>query len=365
MGSGGVALSATPAFRATAAPRFVRAGGAYLNLAPRLELPTRGVVTAVTWSPDGSALAAASWYGEDLTVWSRSGSVVSKFKRIGGGPYPESYLAFVNGSSELLFPPPETPDNSTCLDVWSVGTGEVTRAIVGPAPDSNNYAQNRARYFVVSPDQKIAAAAPGVGGLVGIYETKNWKVERTIKIDYGVASIGLFPDKSRVAVGALTRGHFLIADGASGAITADFGPYEVKFLDISFRSIAVSPDGEFIATGIGVTVIPGEYVHSPEAARWDKLVKPSLSIWRVEDGSFVAGLQEARSPIQHIAWDPKNRFVACIDDSSTLFIWESPSSRSAVSRIPLEESSMCLSVNPQGDRLAVGDGPRVRVYEIS
>jgi WD40 repeat protein len=298
---------------------FAAGGNGSVKLTRELDLPTRGAATAVNWAPDGSALAAASWYGEDLTIWDKSGSVRSTFKRIGGGPYPFNSFAFINGASALVFPPPETSDNSTCLDVWDVATGKILRTVPGPDPDSNDYALNRAQYFVTSADQRITAAAPGVGGAVAIYETKNWALTGTFKSNYAVASLALFPDGRRLAVGGLTRGHFYIVDIASARIIADVAAYVTKFANVSVGAIAVSPDAEFVVTGFGLTTIPAEYYRAPEARTWEQSVPPAVSIWRVSDGSHVAGFGAVGHPVRQVAWDPKNRFVAFVDSASTLF----------------------------------------------
>ena len=53
----------------------------------------RAAANGVAWSPDGSASVAASWYdkpGGLGQVW----LVLSKFKRIGGGPFPENHWHF-------------------------------------------------------------------------------------------------------------------------------------------------------------------------------------------------------------------------------------------------------------------------------
>ncbi len=341
---------------------FAGADETSIKLTKEFDLATRGAATAVAWSPDGSALAAASWYGEDLTVWNRSGSVLNGFKRIGGGPYPDNSLAFLNGSSQLLFPPPETPDNSTCVDVWDVATGQIVKAVPGPEPDSNNYARNRARHFVISPDQSLAAAAPTVGGMVAIYETKNWKLIRALKIDYGVGSLGFFPDAGRLVVGALTKGHLLIVDTASAQIIADFAPYAIKYANISIGTVAVSPDAEFILTGIGLVTIPGEYYLAPEARTWDQMVPPAVSIWRVKDGSHVAGFKDVRAPIRQVAWDPKGRFVAFVDSAAMLFIWNPKAPHDNAIRISLTDVTLSLAITRSGDRLAVTSGGGLRVY---
>jgi WD40 repeat protein len=338
--------------------------GAVVKLTKELDLATRGAANGVAWSPDGSALAAASWYGEDLAVWDRFGSVLSKFKRIGGGPFPENSLAFLRGSSELLFPPPETTDNAACVAVWDVTTGRIVKTVPGPAPEANDYARNRARHFVVSNDQIFAAAAPTVGGAVAIYETKSWRQTGTLKIDYGVGSLAFFPDGRRLAVGALTKGHFLVIDTDSAQIIADFAPYANKYANIGIGAITVSADAQLILTGIGLVSIPGEYYRVPEARTWDQLVPPAVSVWRVSDGSFVAGFAAARYPIRQAAWDPKGRFVAFVDNAATLFIWNPLASQESVIKISLSKLALSLAITSNGDRLAVTDSDGVKTYRI-
>jgi WD40 repeat protein len=343
---------------------FAAERGRSVKVTQELDLPTRGAATAVCWAPDGSALAAASWYGEDLTVWDKSGSVISRFKRLGGGPYVFNSLAFVNGASALLFPPPQTPDNSTSLDVWDIATGKILKTVPGPDPDSTNYARNRAEQFVVSADQSIAAAAPTVGGAVAIYETKDWTRTGMFKSAYAVASLALFPDGRRLAVGGLTRGHFYIVDTASARILADVAAYVTKFANVSIGAIAVSPDAELVVTGFGLTTIPGEYYRAPEARTWEQFVPPAVSVWRVSDGSHVAGFGAVRHPVGQVAWDPKSRFVAFVDSASTLFIWQPTAAENNIQRISLSGDTMSVAVDPSGDRVAVTYARGVRVYRI-
>lgn len=335
-----------------------------VKLVKELDLPTRGAATAVCWAPDGSALAAAGWFGADLTVWDKSGSVRSTFQRFGNGPYVFNSLAFVNGASALLLPPPHTQGDITCLVVADVTTGKILKTVPGPDPDSHDYARNRADNFAVSADQGIAAAAPGIGGAVAIYETKNWAQTGTFKSNYGVSSLALFPDGRRLAVGGLTRGHFYIVDTASARIIADVAAYVTKFAYPSIGTIAVSPDGEFVVTGIGLTTIPGEYYRAPEARTWEQFVPPAVSVWRVSDGSHVAGFGAVRHPVRQVAWDPKNRFVAFVDSASTLFIWQPMAAEKNIQRISLSGNTLSVAVDPSGDRLAVTYGGGVKVYRI-
>jgi WD40 repeat protein len=66
-------------------------------------LETQGAALAVAWSPDGSKLAAASDYGNTLSVWSRLGKPLVKINRPGEGPEVSGSIAFADDSRELVF----------------------------------------------------------------------------------------------------------------------------------------------------------------------------------------------------------------------------------------------------------------------
>jgi DNA mismatch repair protein MutH len=153
-------------------------------------------------------------------------------------------------------------------------------------------------------------------------------------------------------------------DTASARSIADVAAYVTKFANISIGTIAVSPDAEFVVTGIGLATIPGEYYGAPEARTWDQLVPPAVSVWRVSDSSHVAGFGALRHPVRQVAWDPKNRFVAFVDSASTLFIWQPVAAEDNIQRLTLPGPTMSVAIAPSGDRLAVTYGGGVRVYRI-
>ena len=63
-----------------------------IGLRLALSLPVDGAATAVAWSADGSRIAAAWYYGIDMSVWDTHGTTISEFKGSGKGPYPGSSL---------------------------------------------------------------------------------------------------------------------------------------------------------------------------------------------------------------------------------------------------------------------------------
>jgi hypothetical protein len=174
-----------------------QAGAASLDVREEFDLCTPGLfrgrpgaAVAVTWSPDGSALAAASNYGGVLSVWDRAGHPINQIKRAGGGPNLEGSLAFINGSSQLVFSPPETPNNSTAFAVWdvSISLGAVAGSpkgdliMAGVGGTSVNGGE-----FYGTPEQRAWAEAIDSNGAV--------RMVRMFHVRDG-AQIAAFPDTS-------------------------------------------------------------------------------------------------------------------------------------------------------------------------
>ncbi len=172
-----------------------------MGLAYDRDLPTPGAVTGVAWSSDGRILAGASYYGQYVTVWEESGTVLSRIQRIGGGPYPYNSIALLKGGAQLLFPPGDDGGDHIALDLWDVKSATVIRQIPGPAPNGD-YARNRAVHFDVSSDRAVVIGAPSVGKTYVAWRADGWTTERVEVIPNGIASIKLFPDGRRAAIGS-------------------------------------------------------------------------------------------------------------------------------------------------------------------
>jgi hypothetical protein len=135
---------------------------------------------------DSSRLAAASDYGGVLTMWNRTGHLVNRIRRDGGGPTLWGSLAFVQGSSRIRFPYPGAVDNSAAFSVWDTVSGTIVNTVNRPQP-GDDYPFNRADRFMTSPDETVLAiatrAGPGWGlrfrNNIAIYDTRSWKLLRT------------------------------------------------------------------------------------------------------------------------------------------------------------------------------------------
>jgi hypothetical protein len=348
-------------------------GAATLNVRQELDLATPGAAVAVTWSADGSALAAASNYGQVLTVWDRAGHLVNQIRRIGGGPTLGGSLVFVHGSSQLVFPPPETPNKSTALAVWDVSSGQIIKTVDGPQPGDDS-ALNVAEHFVPTPDHALLAAATRSGGSwknfrknVIVYDTGSWQVVHTAALLQGAPSLCVLANGRLIGAGSVGGGRASILDTKTGAIVADFQAYEEsKYGSSLLGAIAGSPAGDLILIGVSSTVLNGgEYWGTPEQRAWADArdSTDAVRLFRVKDGTRVATFSAAKAPIRQAMWDPKGRFVAFVDNQRGLFMW-APWLGPDYKNIDLPTKTLSLAISPDGDRIAVTTDRGVRVYSI-
>jgi WD40 repeat protein len=345
-----------------------------LNIREEFQLATPGAAVAVIWSADGSALAAASNYGQVLTVWDRAGHLINQIKRIGGGPTLGGSIAFAHGSSQLVFPPPATASKSTAFAVWDVSTGHIIRTVDGPQP-GDDYSFNVADHFMTTPDQTMLATATLKGASsphfqknVSIYETGSWRVLHTAALSQGASSLCVFADGQLIGAGSVAGGRVSIIDAKTGVIVEDFQAYkESKYGSSALGAIAGSPAGDLIMVGVSSTVLNGgEYLGTPEQRAWGeaKDSTEAVQLFRVKDGTRVSTFSAAKGPIRQAMWDPKGRFVAFVDNQRGLFLW-APWISSDYKKIHLPTRTLALAISPNGDRIAATTDHGVSVYSIN
>ena len=348
-------------------------GAATLKVREELDLATPGSAVAVTWSADGSALAAASNYGGVLTVWDRAGHLVRQIQRIGGGPTLGGSLAFIHGSSQLVFPPPQTPNASTALAVWDVSTGQIIKTVDGPQPGDES-ALNVAEHFMMTPDHALLAAATRTAGgwknfrdnLI-IYETGSWQVIHTAALLHGAPSLCVFANGRFIGTGSVSGGRVSIVETRTGEIVKDFQAYEEsKYGSSLLGAIAGSPAGDLLMVGVTSTVLyGGEYLGTPEQRAWAEArdSTEAVRLFRVKDGAQVSTFSAAKGPIRQAMWDPKGRFVAFVDNHAGLFLW-APWAGSDYKKVDLPTKTLSLAISPDGNRIAVTTDRGVSVYSV-
>jgi hypothetical protein len=362
MGVPGLAGSEEPGVKVVGSTAEQSHAGFPFKVKTEFDLPTPGAAVAVTWSPDGSAMAAASAYGGIATVWSKSGQRINQFSLPHNGPVLGGSIAFAAGSSEILFRPPNEAGNSVALSIWEISTGKIIGTIIGPEPDEDP-SRNRAYHFMMSPNQEVLATGSFIGGNLGIYSAQTRKlVHKTEIVDY-ISSLCIFGNSRLVGVGT-GKGRISAFDAGTGTVVSQIQAYdEPKFGSLGIDAIAGSPDGKLLFAGVGQVNLDGPYYQVPEALSWQSSVEPAR-ILRVSDGSRSASFTDARRPIRQAAWDPLGRFVAFIDNTASLFLWSTTAPGSYM-KINLPSGSLYLSIAPDGRRIAITTDKGVRVISIN
>jgi hypothetical protein len=157
--------------QAAAAESGVAAKAPGPNLQLIHELQTPGEIAAVTWSSDGSKLAASSIgpsvgipflplmyipnaFGSVITIWDSDGRPYRQIKR----PKPffayNDTFAFVDGDKQIATPP--VSGGPSAFSLFDIDTGEVVQEIPGLHPDKPRNV-NGAKVLIASPNQSVLA----------------------------------------------------------------------------------------------------------------------------------------------------------------------------------------------------------------
>jgi WD40 repeat protein len=342
-----------------------------VKLSKKLSLDLQNTTTGVAWSPDGLTLGVSSFYGPELNTFDSSGHPLNELQSNGSkGPIFNAF-AFINGSSQVLFPVENAAKGDAALDVRDVATGRIVNTLTA------NYITHS---FAVSPDQKRVAIASDVVKKtnVNIYDTKDWHElltanELAVGKKQWIRNISLsfFPDSKLLAVGQ-TEGNFVVMDSTTGKTIKEFHAYDppVEGTHDNIGTIAVSPKGDLILTGLNGGGTSGEALRSDKTVGWLKNEIP-INIWRVSDGKQVASLANRQTAaltdpgklIRQAVWDPKGRFVAFIDANS-LVVWQPEIPGENFIRIKSPHLTDSLAITSDGKSLAVAAGNNVTVYNI-
>jgi len=322
-------------------------------------LRAEGYVNAVTWSFDGSRLAALSNFGGIVTIWDpNSWSVVKEFKR-DGGAYSQNSFAFLPDGTLLITtaggrsPDPRCPTPTiSSLTQWDSDTGQPVRHIpdLGCPPKSPSVPIGPTDTFALSADGSLIAGISG-GGVI-LFETHGWSIVRrfatpaTPKHPDFAASVAISPDARQIAVGTgFGHVHIFAVDGSAApfsfvAFDGDFAP--------GCNAITFRPDGHFLATGRGLVSA------GASDDGWTR-------IWRVSDGAMVANLTGGAGSVRSAAWNPNGNMFVVADDR-TLRLWQSselPEAPRLITKV--SNRSYSVQFSPSGI-LAASDGTEIAIY---
>jgi type 1 glutamine amidotransferase len=233
--------------------------------------PLRARVTALAFHADGKALVAASADHAVTTFDLTSGKTLARKALPAAGP-----LALNGGSAAAVA--------GHRLTVWNSDSGEVTRALPGPAP--------RPSALVFRPDGRILAAASGKA--IQLYSLESGAA--TLTLDAGAPVRVLAASATHLAAG--------FADGTVKVWPFEGGePRPLAGHQGPIDALAFSPKGEQVA-----------------AAGRGRLV----SVWDVATGTWLCAQQGHTGAVVAVAFSPNGQKMASAGADGTLRHWTVP-----------------------------------------
>jgi WD40 repeat protein len=275
-------------------------GGAKQPELPKMrvirELQAPGPVAYLTWSSDGTKLAAPiltagadlpgglhlpSAFGDRIVVWRSEGPVIRTFSRSSTFFNLSSTVAFVGGDAQVATP--MWLSKEAAFFVFDIETGEVVHVVAGPYPDDS-----RTRLVAASPDQSILAASFAFGiKPVVLYSTRDWtslgELQEVPKYFVEMPTDLAFSHDGRHLAVSRIDGSVLIYDVSSRQVVQRLAAFT---REAPAGKLAWSPDDAMLAVGAG-----GLGANYP------------VRVFRTEDASRVSAHDgPPPSPDPHIAW---------------------------------------------------------------
>jgi WD40 repeat protein len=358
--------------------------GSHLRLKLVRELPMPGFTSGVTWSPDGSKLAAYSYapgggipglfyvpnpYGNVIEIWNSDGQLVCEIRR------PYSYIdlgdtfGFAEGGTRMVIPPVDGPDD-LAFSIVDIGTGEVIQQVAGPRPGAGRFV-NAATQLAISSDQSIVAVAFGRRLLLplALYSTRDGsKIGDLSEPPKNQAErptlLAVSNDGKFLAV-ARTDRVVLIYDLSSRRVIQ-----RIKTLTDAEAVpdlITFSPSGNAIAVGAtqmeGATAIPSTNFKAYKTYKTYK-AKSIVSIYRIADASSVANFEDPVIRLNGLSWTADGRFLAFITGNRQLHVWGPLDAEPSDQVTKLDRAAESLAFSPDGRSLAIGIGEKLTTFSV-
>jgi WD40 repeat protein len=291
-------------------------------------------VNSVAFSPDGRTLAGGG--GEVVKLWDVGGG--KELRTLQGHHRPVNSVAFSPDGQMLA-----SGSTDLTIKLWEVASGRELRTLRG--------VEQIALSVAFSPDGRMLAA--GELNLntsrmsVKLWSTVNGTEFRTLPSSWWFATVAFSPDGQTLASGGTAGMRFIDAGSEDKTITL----WEVargKILrtlqgDGTVKSIALSPDGQTLATGSS-----------------DK----TITLWEVSSGKVLRTILGHLNEVYSIAFSPDGQTLASGSEDKTIKLWEVSSGRE-LRTIQVIEPIFSVSFSPDGQTLAGRGVDHIKLWEVA
>ena len=290
-----------------------------------------GRVSSVAFSPDGKALASASYDTNSTGLWE-----VSTGKNINTITDDHS-----GGIARVIF----SPDGKTIasgslrnsIKLWEVSTGKLINTFTEHSGGVESVA--------FSPDGKTLASSSRVDNSIKLWEVSTGKLINTLYGSSGfVFSVAFSPDGKTLASGNLEYTINLWEVSTGRNINT------LKGHSSSVYSVTFSPNGKILASASG-----------------DSTIK----LWEVSTGKNINTITGHSSSVYSVAFSPDGKTLASVTFpsilvDSTIKLWEANSGREIFSTtVPHGDTVWCLAFSPDGKYLVSGhDGASIKLWDV-
>jgi WD40 repeat protein len=325
----------------------------------------------IAFSPDGQSLAVADGYFNTATLW--DAETGKKRHTLHGHQGPVSSVA-LSGDGKLL----ATASADRTVKLWSTASGALVRTMSEHEKGVND--------VVFSPDGKELASASDDGTL-RVWETATGRPVRVLKAGAELHGVAWSPDGKRLATGDV-YGEVCLWDAPTGA--REGALKNEKFYG-RVRSLAFSPDARVLVASSADTAgtirvwavgqDKGEAALSLQRGMahghyiWGMALSPdgellatgaqdtTIKVWSTKTGQLLNVLRGHTATVNALAFAPDGKRLASVGHDRAVKLW-SPTAPQEANVIPLGEFANEAAFSDDGQRLVVGGGYGVVLIDV-
>ncbi|WP_427156879.1 WD40 repeat domain-containing protein [Aliinostoc sp. HNIBRCY26] len=252
----------------------------------QLLLTLSGQAWAVSFSPDGQILASGSQDGS-LNLWdANTGKLIRSLKH----SEPVIDIVFSPDGQTLA----SGLDLGSNIRLWNWRTGEIIRIKDDPNAVKTGFSNFKSRPITFSPDAQTLFARDDSAAVIQSWNVKTGELTGSFDAKSSINTVAISPDGKTLATGIHDNAIKLWNVSDSKLIhTLTSRQGEVK-------AVAFSPDGKLLASG------------SQDG---------SVTLWNTVTGELISTFTAHREQVWSIAFNPNGKTLASGSQDGTIKIW--------------------------------------------